>query len=62
MKKDMGAKILLFPTPVLIVATYDSAGKPNAMAADEAAAQSATEKKRKPLSETVIYESFEVAQ
>ncbi len=33
MKKDMGAKIMLFPTPVFIVATYDSAGKPNAMAA-----------------------------
>ena len=33
MKKDIGAKTLLFPTPVLVVATYDSAGKPNAMTA-----------------------------
>ena len=33
MKKDMGAKTLLFPTPVLVVATYDRAGKPNAMTA-----------------------------
>jgi len=31
MKKDIGPKTLLFPTPVLIVATYDAAGKPNAM-------------------------------
>lgn len=27
----MGAKTLLMPTPVLIVGTYDAAGKPNAM-------------------------------
>ena len=33
MKKDIGAKTLLFPTPVLVVATYDSKGKPNAMTA-----------------------------
>ena len=33
MKKDLGAKILLFPTPVLVVATYDPQGKPNAMTA-----------------------------
>ena len=31
MKKDIGAKTLLFPTPVLIVATYDVNGRPNAM-------------------------------
>jgi flavin reductase (DIM6/NTAB) family NADH-FMN oxidoreductase RutF len=33
MKKDIGAKVLLFPTPVLVVATYDKDGKPNAMTA-----------------------------
>ena len=33
MKKDIGAKTLLLPTPVLVVATYDSNGKPNAMTA-----------------------------
>ena len=33
MKKDMGAKTILFPTPVLVVATYDSKGNPNAMTA-----------------------------
>jgi len=32
MKKSLGAKTLLNPTPVLIVGTYDEAGKPNAMA------------------------------
>ena len=31
MKKSMGAKSLLYPAPVLVVGTYDSAGKPNAM-------------------------------
>ena len=31
MKKDIGPKTLLFPTPVLVVGTYDSNGKPNAM-------------------------------
>ena len=33
MKKDIGAKTLLFPTPVLVVATYDSKWNPNAMTA-----------------------------
>jgi len=33
MKKDLGAKTILFPTPVLVVATYDGQGKPNAMTA-----------------------------
>ena len=33
MKKDMGAKTILFPTPVLVVASYDDDGKPNAMTA-----------------------------
>ncbi len=32
MKKSIGAKTLLYPTPVLIVGTYDKAGKPNGMA------------------------------
>jgi len=31
MKKSLGAKTLLFPTPVLLVGTYDQAGKPNLM-------------------------------
>jgi len=31
MKKSVGAKTLLFPTPVLMVGTYDRAGKPNLM-------------------------------
>jgi flavin reductase (DIM6/NTAB) family NADH-FMN oxidoreductase RutF len=31
MKKSVGAKTLLFPTPVLMVGTYDHAGKPNLM-------------------------------
>lgn len=31
MKKSLGAKPLLFPTPVLVVGTYDQAGKPNLM-------------------------------
>lgn len=31
MKKSAGAKTLLFPTPVLMVGTYDQAGKPNLM-------------------------------
>lgn len=31
-KKSIGAKTVLYPTPVLIVGTYDRAGKPNAMA------------------------------
>lgn len=33
MKKSTGARTLLFPTPVLVVGTYDAAGKPNAMTA-----------------------------
>ena len=33
MKASIGAKTILYPTPVLIVATYDGTGKPNAMAA-----------------------------
>ncbi len=33
MKKSLGAKTLLFPTPVLMVGTYDEAGKPNLMTA-----------------------------
>lgn len=32
MKTSLGAKTILYPTPVLIVGTYDQAGKPNAMA------------------------------
>lgn len=31
MKQSLGAKTLLFPTPVLMVGTYDKAGKPNLM-------------------------------
>jgi flavin reductase (DIM6/NTAB) family NADH-FMN oxidoreductase RutF len=31
MKKSLGAKTLLFPTPVLMVGTYDQNGKPNLM-------------------------------
>jgi flavin reductase (DIM6/NTAB) family NADH-FMN oxidoreductase RutF len=33
MKKSLGAKTILYPTPVLIVGTYDANGKPNGMAA-----------------------------
>jgi len=33
MKKSVGAKTLLFPTPVLLIGTYDQTGKPNLMAA-----------------------------
>ncbi|MGC8659732.1 MAG: flavin reductase family protein, partial [Desulfomonilaceae bacterium] len=29
MKQSVGAKTILYPTPVLIVGTYDKAGKPN---------------------------------
>lgn len=32
MKKSIGAKTIVYPTPVLIVGTYDKDGKPNAMA------------------------------
>jgi flavin reductase (DIM6/NTAB) family NADH-FMN oxidoreductase RutF len=31
MRKSLGAKTILFPTPVLIVCSYDAAGVPNAM-------------------------------
>jgi flavin reductase (DIM6/NTAB) family NADH-FMN oxidoreductase RutF len=31
MKKSLGAKTLLFPTPVLLVGTYDQEGNPNLM-------------------------------
>ena len=33
MKKSIGPRTLLFPTPVLMVGTYDQAGKPNLMSA-----------------------------
>jgi flavin reductase (DIM6/NTAB) family NADH-FMN oxidoreductase RutF len=33
MKKSLGAKTLLYPTPVFVVGTYDKAGKPNVMTA-----------------------------
>lgn len=33
MKQSLGAKTLLFPTPVLMVGTYDQEGKPNLMSA-----------------------------
>jgi flavin reductase (DIM6/NTAB) family NADH-FMN oxidoreductase RutF len=33
MKKSMGAKTILYPTPVLVVGTYDADGKANAMTA-----------------------------
>jgi len=32
MKKSIGAKTLVFPTPVWVVGTYDREGKPNVMA------------------------------
>jgi flavin reductase (DIM6/NTAB) family NADH-FMN oxidoreductase RutF len=32
MKRSIGARTIIFPTPVLIVGTYDSSGKPNLMA------------------------------
>ena len=32
MKKSIGANTILYPTPVLIVGTYDAEGKPNVMA------------------------------
>lgn len=31
MKKSIGAKTILYPTPVLVVGTYDKVGKPNVM-------------------------------
>ena len=33
MKKSFGAKTILYPTPVLVVGTYDLQGKPNVMTA-----------------------------
>lgn len=33
MKRSLGPKTLLFPTPVLMVGTYDRTGKPNVMTA-----------------------------
>ena len=33
MKKSLGAKTLVFPTPVWVVGTYDSEGRPNVMSA-----------------------------
>jgi flavin reductase (DIM6/NTAB) family NADH-FMN oxidoreductase RutF len=33
MKKSLGAKTLVYPTPVFVVGTYNEAGKPNAMTA-----------------------------
>lgn len=32
-KKSLGANTILYPTPVLVVCTYDNEGKPNAMTA-----------------------------
>ena len=29
MKKSLGAKTIVYPTPVFIVGTYDKDGKPN---------------------------------
>ncbi len=33
MKKSLGAKTILYPTPVLVIGTYDREGKPNVMTA-----------------------------
>jgi len=33
MKKSLGAKTILYPTPVLVVGTYDESGEPNVMTA-----------------------------
>lgn len=33
MKKSLGAKTILYPTPVLVIGTYDDTGKANAMTA-----------------------------
>jgi flavin reductase (DIM6/NTAB) family NADH-FMN oxidoreductase RutF len=33
MRKSLGAKTILYPTPVMLVGTYDAAGKPNVMTA-----------------------------
>lgn len=33
MKKSLGAKTLVYPTPVFVIGTYDKVGKPNVMTA-----------------------------
>ena len=33
MKKSLGAKTILYPTPILLVGTYDAEGRPNIMTA-----------------------------
>ena len=33
MKKSLGAKTILYPTPVMLVGTYDASGRPNVMTA-----------------------------
>ena len=33
MKKSLGGKTIIYPTPVLLVGTYDTDGKPNAITA-----------------------------
>lgn len=33
MKESIGAKTIIYPTPVLVIGTYDEAGKPNVMTA-----------------------------
>ena len=33
MKKSIGAETIIYPTPVLVVGTYDAGGKPNVMTA-----------------------------
>ncbi len=33
MKKSLGAKTILYPTPVMVIATYDDAGRANVMTA-----------------------------
>jgi len=33
MKESLGAKTLLYPTPVCVIGTYDTSGKPNVMTA-----------------------------
>ena len=33
MKKSLGAKTILYPTPVMLVGTYDAEGRPNVMTA-----------------------------
>lgn len=33
MKKSLGAKTILYPTPIMLVGTYDASGRPNVMTA-----------------------------